>query len=488
MDPRGAEAESREGIALMGELPSDRLRAVEALLRAGPLTETQAASVYQMGPEAVIFALLTLSAQAAGKLPSTAEPASTPSGAVPPYRKPPVRGRRRTPGRKEGHPGTRRDRPPTVDQRKEHGLESCPRCKTKLREPVDTRTRITEDIPEPIRPVVTEHVIHRYYCPTCERIVEAPVDDALPRASIGNHLLALTAWLHYGLGNTLSQIVSVLSCHLHLTLTAGALVGMWRRLAEILSSWYEAIAEQARESAVLHADETGWRVAGTTCWLWCFTSRRVTCYLIDRCRGSPVLKRFFDEAFAGILISDFWGAYNRIVVAARQMCLPHLFRDMKDVENRKDTSGDWKTFARKLKRLLRDALRLKRRNDVTPEKRTSRKQRFLTRLDKILARPWKNVHARRLVKRLRRHRNDLFTFVDAPDVPPDNNHAEREVRPAVIMRKNILCNRSEAGAHTQAVLMSVYRTLKLRGHNPIKTIVWAVGVYLRTGTLPPLPD
>jgi hypothetical protein len=353
---------------------------------------------------------------------------------------------------------------------------------------VDSRTRITEDIPEPIRPVVTEHVIHRYYCATCDAIVEAPVDDALPRASIGNHLLALTAWLHYGLGNTLSQIVSVLSCHLHLTLTAGALVGMWRRLAEILSIWYEAIAEQARKSAVLHADETGWRVAGRTYWLWCFTSRRVTCYLIDRCRGSPVLKRFFDEAFAGTLVTDFWGAYNRIVVAARQVCLPHLFRDMEDVENRKDTSRDWKTFAKKLKRLLRDALRLKRRTEVIPGKRASRKQRFLHRLDKILTRPWKNVHARRLVKRLHRHRNDLFTFVDATDVPPDNNHGEREIRPAVIMRKNILCNRSEAGAYTQAVLMSVYRTLKLRGYDPIQTIVAAVAAYLRTGVLPPLPD
>lgn len=39
----------------------------------------------------------------------------------------------------------------------------------------------------------------------------------------------------------------------------------------------------------------------------------------------------------------------------------------------------------------------------------------------------------------------------------------------------------------QAVLMSIYRTLKLRGHDPIRTIVAALSESLRTGKLPPLP-
>ena len=59
-------------------------------------------------------------------------------------------------------------------------------------------------------------------------------------------------------------------------------------------------------------------------------------------------------------------------------------------------------------------------------------------------------------------------------MPPDNNHAERQIRPAVIIRKNSLCNRSEQGPATQAILMSIYRTLKLRGHDPTKTIAAAL--------------
>jgi transposase len=461
--------------------------ALETLLAAGPLTEEQARAIYRQGAEAVVFVLLTLSARAMGQASSKAEPASTPSGAVPPYLKPATRGRRKKPGRKKGHAGARRAPPPTIDQRQEHRLDRCPHCGDGLDLPTDARSRIVEDIPENIRPVTTEHHIYRYYCARCQKIVEAPVGDALPGAAIGNHVVALTAWLHYGLGNTLSQIVSVLSCHLHFTLTAGGLVHMWRRLTAILEPWYNAIGEDAKHSAVLHADETGWRVGGKTHWLWCFTSPRLTYYAIDQCRGSPVLKRFFDQAFSGTLITDFWGAYNRIVAAARQVCLVHLFRDIKDVEGRKDTSRDWKAFSKKLKRLLRDALRLKQRDNASCEEGLKRKERFLKRLDNILQIPWENCHARRLVKRLRRHRNHLFTFLDTPNVASNNNHAEREVRPAVIIRKNIFCNRSATGARTQAVLMSVYRTLRLRGHDPIKTIVWAVAEYLQYGTLPPLP-
>jgi len=469
----------------MDELSKAKRSSLKQLIRSGPLTEEEAAAIYEEGREAVVFALLTLSARA---MKSTGPSPSTPSGMVPAYQKPSMPHRKKKPGRGKGHPGSRRLPPATIHKRKEHILENCPDCGASLGRPSEYRTRITEDIPDTIQPEVTEHIIPRTYCPTCEKIVEPPVEDALPRSTIGNHLLALSAWLHYGLGTSISQIISVLSCHLHFQLTKGGLVGMWHRLAEILAGWYKAIAKEAKNSAVLHADETGWRVGGKTHWLWCFTNPRVTYYLIDRCRGSPVLKRFFEQEFAGTLITDFWGAYNRLKAASRQVCLVHLFREMEKVEQHKDTSQDWPAFRKKLRRLMRDALRLKAREDVGLRKYTSLKERLYLRLDKILNRPWENVNARRLVKRLRRHRDDLFTFLDQEDVPSDNNHAERELRPAVIIRKNIFTNRSQKGAHTQAVLMSVYRTLKLRNHDPIKAIAAAVATYIRTGNLPPLPD
>ncbi|MBK8916216.1 MAG: transposase [Phycisphaerales bacterium] len=65
---------------------------------------------------------------------------------------------------------------------------------------------------------------------------------------------------------------------------------------------------------------------GQTCWLWCFANGQVCYYMIDRCRGSPALRKFFGEAFEGILLHDFWSAYESIDVADRQYCLVHLLR------------------------------------------------------------------------------------------------------------------------------------------------------------------
>ena len=82
----------------------------------------------------------------------------------------------------------------------------------------------------------------------------------------------------------------------------------------------------------------------------------------------------------------------------------------------------------------------------------------------------------------------MFTFLDKPEVPFDNNLAERAIRPAVILRKAGQSNRSEQGAATQSVLMTVFRTLKLRGLDPIATVTEALRTYVQTGELPPLPQ
>lgn len=455
---------------------------LEAML--GPeLTAEQARAIYEQGAEATIFALLTLAKRTAQKCSSTGSP-TRPSGMTPAYEKPSSRKRRRKAGRSKGHPGSRRAAPVRIDQHQEHTLDACPQCQGPVSPCRSSRQRIIEDIPEDITPVVTEHTIRRYWCARCQQTVEPTVAEALPGSTLGLRVLVLSAWLHYALGNTLSQIVEVFNFHLQLKLTTGALIQMWYRLQEILFAWYLEIQTQALDAAVLHADETGWRVSGKTCWLWCFTTADLTYYMIDRCRGSPALRRFFQKHFAGTLVSDFWGAYNAVACAQQQKCLPHLLRELKKVDHYHRPGGDWPLFRKRLRRLIRDSIRARK---LSVRKRAGRRQRLEQRLQALVEQTWDNKHARRLVKRLRRHAKDLFTFLDHPEVPFDNNHAERMIRPAVIIRKTSYANGSFAGADLQAVLMSIYRTLKQRGHNPIQTIIAALRTHLTTGSLPQLP-
>jgi transposase len=318
---------------------------------------------------------------------------------VPIYAKPNMPKRRKKPGARKGHRGARRANPKRIDRRRRHRLKRCPGCGGRLQRCHRQRTRTVEDIPEDIQPIVTEHTIHRDYCPTCKKHVEPVVPDAMPGATLGHHVIALTAWLHYGLGITIDQIVDILGYHLQTTLTPGGLIDAWRRLAEVLAPWYEQIGREAKQSAHLHADETGWRVNGQTYWLWCFANGQICYYMIDRCRGSPALQKFFTEAFEGVLITDFWAAYGSVCAEDRQYCLVHLLRELEKVDQKND-SAEWKAFAKKLRRLIGDGIRLRKRPDFTPQKYASRILRIDQRLMELARAEYADADATRLAKRL----------------------------------------------------------------------------------------
>jgi transposase len=451
----------------------------------GRLSEAQAMVLASAGPEAVRLALLAANARIAQLQSPTPSP-STPSGMIPPYQKPPAPRRKKKPGAKPGHAGSRRQTPEKIDERVEHHLDACPCCGGELQRCKRTRTRIIEDIPQEITPVVTEHTIHRDYCPACKKHVEPVVADAMPNATLGHHVVALSSWFHYGLGVTIGQVRDILGSHLHTDITAGGLLAGWQRLAETMFPWYQQIGQEARAGAVLHADETGWRVDGDTYWLWCFCNHRCCYYMIDQSRGLPALQKFFIEAFAGTLVTDFWGPYDSVCAGDNQRCLPHLLRELFKVDEQ-NHGQEWKAFSKQLKRLVRDGIRMRKREDFTPERYASRIRLIHRRLCNLADARYADADANRLGNRISKYRDQLFTFLDTPGVPPDNNHGERQIRPAVIIRKKSLCNRSEQGAATQAILMSIYQTLKLRGIDPTKAIAQALRTLLQTGQLPLLP-
>jgi transposase len=421
----------------------------------------------------------------AAKAQAPAADPSTPSGQRPIYTKPTAPTRGKKPGAKPGHAGSRRPTPQQIDRREEHRAEVCPDCGGQLQRCRRHRTRTIEDILADLKTVVTEHTIHRDYCPACHKHVEPTVPDALPNATIGNNLVALTGWLHYGIGVTTEQVRELVGIHLHTRLSAGGLISCWHRLGEMLTPWYDQIADAARRSAVLNADETGWRVNGKTAWLWCFASKDACCYMIDRSRGTPALKKFFLEAFDGVLVHDFWAAYNHVLADEHQCCLAHLLRELDKVDLSKDSAA-WKAFAKKLRRLIRDGIRLRKRADFDPLRYGQLIRRIDRRLMDLAQGHYADADASRLAKRLAKHCDSLFTFLDHPDVPYDNNGGERMIRPAVIIRKNSQSNRSDKGAATQAILMSIYRTLKLRGLDPLAAVADALRTCLSSGQLPPL--
>ena len=81
-------------------------------------------------------------------------------------------------------------------------------------------------------------------------------------------------------------------------------------------------------------------------------------------------------------------------------------------------------FAKKLRRLLRDEIRLCKRPDFAPEHDQSRIDRLNRRVGQMAREEHVDADARRLAKRLRRYGEYIFTFLDYLYVPHDNNFGE----------------------------------------------------------------
>lgn len=449
------------------------------------LTYPQAVALYHQGLDPTVAMLLALDQEnmrlraeieaLTGTLTAArAVPPSAPSGSVPPYQKPnTARGRRRRPpGRTPGHPGTTRARPEHIDQVHSHpALSCCPQCQDPLPAPSEIRARIIEGL-VPQASTVTQHDIPRQYCGRCRQLVEPPVVDAMAHDRISLYTYVLTAWLHYRCGLSVSHLVALLA-HSGLALSPGALPQGWQRLGTLLAPAYEQILTRVQDSLVLMADETGWRIRGVTYWLWYFGCPYWSYYVIDRHRGTAVVNRVIGTVFDGVLLVDFWGAYNAIETWAKQRCIFHLFTALKQVDLRRPHDACWRDFRQRVTRLFKDAVRMRDHRDQLDQPTLDRRRHLLAdRLAALLAVPSEHPDVRRIQKRLRRHRDELFTFLDyAPLVSPYNNHAEQQMRGPVLCRRIAQGNRSLAGAHAQAILMSLFRSMELHGRNPVDAVL-----------------
>ena len=99
------------------------------------------------------------------------------------------------------------------------------------------------------------------------------------------------------------------------------------------------------------------------------------------------MERFFAGAFDGVLITDFWPAYHAFATE-RQCCLVYLLWELEKVDE-DNTSTEWRAFAKPLRRLLRDGIRLRKRADLLPQRYASR----IVRIDRRLVALSEATHA-----------------------------------------------------------------------------------------------
>src|SRR2546422_8124101 len=97
--------------------------------------------------------------------------------------------------------------------------------------------------------------------------------------------------------------------------------------------------------------------------------------------------------------------------------------------------------------------------------------RLVAHMDRLLEKTFRDPATRRLAKHLRHEQPWLFTFLHCPGIEATNNAAERALRPAVVARKTGGGNRTQNGAKTQQILISILTTCRQQAKDSFDRII-----------------
>lgn len=386
-----------------------------------------------------------------------------------PFSKGPPKAQPKKPGRKRRHPSAHRPIPTRISRTLEAPLPTCcPECGGVVAED-SVRAQYQEDIPRPIETVITQFNVHIGHCTDCAAHIQGrhpeQISDALGAAAVqlGANILGLAAELKHDLGVSYGKVARFLHLTFGLVANKSEFARADQRLAQGFAPTYAHLQTQLRQSEVAHVDETGWKVGGHSAWLWVFTNKQLSVYAIDPHRDHTVVERILGQDFDGILVSDCFLAYDPLQYR-KSKCAGHLLCRCRKLTESGNPSAV--RFSEQVASLLRGALKLKeRKSTMSTHGYRVACGRLEAAFDNLLARHYRQADILRFAKLLRRQRTYLFTFLYVDAVDPTNNQAERELRPAVIIRKTNGCNRSPKGAATHAILSSVIRTARKHGQD-----------------------
>jgi transposase len=329
----------------------------------------------------------------------------------------------------------------------------CPDCGGRLKlKRIKDRTVIES---EPIKPKrIHYHLFHRE-CTRCHHDFQAKAPGVLPRALYGNQITAQMAVMHYFHGIPMGRICEMTGINL------GTLIDMFHRLSGYFAPVMDLLKQQYRVSPAKHADETGWRNDGQSGYAWLFCTPETSLFSFQNTRSASVPRSIFGEKkLPGVLVVDRYNAYNKAPVQI-QYCYAHLLRDVEKLEKDFPDSPEVKSYVSILAPLLSQAMHL-RAQPLSDEQYYREAKEIQKKIMEMNKSPAQHLAIRAMQDLFHTNEHRLYHWVQDRRVPPDNNLAERDLRPTVIARKVSFGSSSDAGSKTRSVLMSVLHTLNKR--------------------------
>jgi transposase len=395
-------------------------------------------------------------------------------------------------GQQAGRPGHgRRDYshlPTTVEDAKLSGDDCCcPQCQRPFQLLGGTEDSLVLEI------AVRAHrrlVRRRRYRPTCAcGVVPKVVTAAPPPRVIPKSMLGVSIWVTLLLDKYLFyrptyRLLDDLRTH-ELDLALGTLTDGLQRLVPLFEPLYEAFVQRSRQQSLWHADETRWLVFATVegkvgyrWYLWVFHGREVVVFVLAMGRAHNVPEEHLGPDASGILVVDRYKAYQVIeqvksglIVLA--FCWAHVRRDYLAVARTWPDQESWalawldgigKLYALNDTRLkvLQNPAAFAAADDALRGAVTG----LAAQGEAELADPHVHPARRKVLESLGDHWTGLTVFVEHPEVPMDNNTAERVQRGPVVGRKNYYGSGAVWAGRLAAMMFSLFQTLTLWNSNP----------------------
>ena len=395
-------------------------------------------------------------------------PAPPPARPLPPFVKParPAKAPTRPRKRRAVNFARRRDTPTRVV---EHAVDACPDCGAALAGGEVVRRRQVLHIPRvPVE--VIEHVVRRRVCPCCGRASTPPLD--LGDQVLGHHRVSIETMAYIAslraVGRLPLRTIQWLLASWHgLRLSAGALVGLLKAVADRAKPALDELRARVRGSPAVCADETGWRENGENGYIWSFSTPALRLFHYAHSRAGAVAQEVLGDVYEGTLVSDFYAGYN-CHDGPHQRCWVHLLRDIHDLRVAHAGDAALAAWGEAVHDLYLEAKQVAA-GDADFAARVATRADIERRLSAACAPYWAvgcPAPQATLCQRIDRFLDELFEFVLDPTLPSDNNRAERSLRPLVIARKISGGTRSEEGSAVRMALASLFATWQAQDRDP----------------------
>ena len=419
-------------------------------------------------------------------------------------------------GQQHGAPGHGRTQRPGLDERSEEhnpppDVCVCGRCGQPYAPNGAEESTLVE-----IEVKAHKRVIRRpRWRRTCEcasspmEVSAPPVPRLFPRTLYGTSFWARFLFEHCACFRPVHRVAAWFSSQ-GLTVSPGTLADSLKRFVPLFEPVAHAILAHQNKAALRHADETGWRVQelrgedrSSRAWLWTSVSSDAVCFHIDPSRSAEAAHKLFGEALLGtVIVCDRDSAYKRLVrllggLVILAFCWSHVRRDFIDCAAGQVDLTDWcrgwieriaGIYRLNEARLEHCDSGLKRPAPAFDAAQTALKEA----LDALFAEAQRELAALpdearegKALRSLLNHRDGLSVFFDRPQVPMDNNLAERVLRGPVIGRRLSFGSNSEDGARFTAIVYSVAGTLSMNGIDVLRWLEAWLDACAKNGRQPP---